>query len=392
MAQRPEATLSHGLVRRAIDLRRCPWVRPIVADYADRFATLSSLFAGNPADTDAWRATIARVQAAPRDRALVAAAAWGVAEALNELLGTHDIQGLGVNVRIGDGPVFPVVNVAIITALAFGLSPYLVRPLRRIFALVILLVCAAAMYLGAGFPADVLGGIFVGFAVAALQFRNDAGLTPASTQLSFVRDYAAVGLGTIGFVIFAYVIITATSNAVNLTDGLDGLAAGSSIMVFASYVVIGFWQFRNSCVLQPELAQCYTARDPLDIALVAAAAMGACFGFLWWNASPAKIFMGDTGSLALGGALAGLAVLTRTELLVVILGGLFVTITLSVIIQVASFKTTGKRVFRMAPLQPHFGLRGWQEVTIVIRFWIIAGLFVALGLGLFYAEWVVGAG
>lgn len=118
---------------------------------------------------------------------------------------------------------------------------------------------------------------------------------------------------------------------------------------------------------------------------------GACFGFLWWNASPAKIFMGDTGSLALGGALAGLAITTRTELLIVILGGLFVMITLSVIIQVASFKTTGKRVFRMAPLQHHFELLGWAEVTIVIRFWIIAGLFVAFGLGLFYAEWVVGA-
>jgi phospho-N-acetylmuramoyl-pentapeptide-transferase len=119
--------------------------------------------------------------------------------------------------------------------------------------------------------------------------------------------------------------------------------------------------------------------------------MGACFGFLWWNASPAKIFMGDTGSLSLGGALAGLAITTRTELLLVILGGLFIIITLSVIIQVASFKATGKRVFRMAPLQHHFELVGWAEVTIVIRFWIIAGLFAALGLGIFYAEWVVGS-
>ena len=132
-------------------------------------------------------------------------------------------------------------------------------------------------------------------------------------------------------------------------------------------------------------------RDAHDLAVVAASVMGACFGFLWWNAAPAKIFMGDTGSLALGGAMAGLAITTRTEFLIVILGGLFVTITLSVIIQVASFKTTGKRVFRMAPLQHHFELLGWQEVTIVIRFWIIAGLFVALGLGVFYAEWVVGA-
>jgi phospho-N-acetylmuramoyl-pentapeptide-transferase len=119
--------------------------------------------------------------------------------------------------------------------------------------------------------------------------------------------------------------------------------------------------------------------------------MGACIGFLWWNAAPAKIFMGDTGSLALGGALAGLAITSRTEMLLLVVGGLFVLITLSVIIQVGSFKLTGKRVFRMAPLQHHFELLGWQEVTIVIRFWIIAGLFVALALGIFYAEWVVGS-
>ena len=228
----------------------------------------------------------------------------------------------------------------------------------------------------------------LGFAVAALQFRNDAGLTPASMKLSFVRDYAAIGLGTIGFVIFAYLIITATSNAVNLTDGLDGLAAGSSIMVFAAYVVIGFWQFRNSCVLQPELAQCYTARDPLDIALVAASAMGACFGFLWWNASPAKIFMGDTGSLAIGGAFAGIAIVTQTELLLIVLGGLFVLETMSVIIQVGYFKLTRKRVFNMAPIHHHFELAGWRETTVIVRFWVIAGLAVAFGLGLFYAEYL----
>jgi phospho-N-acetylmuramoyl-pentapeptide-transferase len=244
--------------------------------------------------------------------------------------------------------------------------------------------------LGLNAAAKFVGQFVVGvsFAILALQFRNDEGLTPASMNLSFIRDYETIALGTVGFVVFAYLIITATSNAVNLTDGLDGLAAGASIMVFASYVVIGFWQFRNSCVLQPELAQCYEARDPLDIALVAAAAMGACFGFLWWNASPAKIFMGDTGSLAIGGAFAGIAIVTRTELLLVILGGLFVVETLSVILQVGVFKLTRKRVFNMAPIHHHFELAGWVENTVIVRFWIIAGLAVAFGLGVFYAEYL----
>jgi phospho-N-acetylmuramoyl-pentapeptide-transferase len=228
----------------------------------------------------------------------------------------------------------------------------------------------------------------VGFGVLALQFRNHTtGLTPASTHLSFVRDYKVIGLGTVGFVILAYLVITATSNAVNLTDGLDGLASGSSVMVLAAYVIIAFWQFGNACV-RDVTPSCYEARDPLDVALVAAAAMGACFGFLWWNASPAKIFMGDTGSLSLGGLLAGIAIVTRTELLLVVLGGLFVIETLSVIVQVGLFKLTGRRLFRMAPFHHHFELGGWDENTVIVRFWILAGLAVAFGLGLFYAEFL----
>jgi len=241
---------------------------------------------------------------------------------------------------------------------------------------------AAAKFLG-----QLVAG--VGFAVLALQFRNDEGLRPASTHVSFVRDYAAIGLGSVGFVVFAYLVITATSNAVNLTDGLDGLASGSAVMVFASYVVIAFWQFGNACSRDGSAAaSCYLARDPLDVALVAAAVMGACFGFLWWNASPAKIFMGDTGSLALGGALAGIAIVTRTELLLVVLGGLFVIETLSVIIQIGVFKLTRRRVFNMAPIHHHFELAGWVENTVIVRFWIIAGLAVAFGLGVFYAEYL----
>jgi phospho-N-acetylmuramoyl-pentapeptide-transferase len=226
------------------------------------------------------------------------------------------------------------------------------------------------------------------FGVLAIRFHNAGGDTPASTHLSFVRDLG-IGVGVIGFPILAYLIISATSNAVNLTDGLDGLAAGSSAMVFGAYVIISFWQFGNICGTRGVgTGACYVTRDPLDVALVAAAAMGACFGFLWWNASPAKIFMGDTGSLAIGGAFAALAITTRTELLLVVLGGLFVVETLSVILQVAGFKMTRKRMFNMAPIHHHFELSGWPETTVIIRFWIIAGLAVAFGLGLFYAEFL----
>jgi phospho-N-acetylmuramoyl-pentapeptide-transferase len=232
--------------------------------------------------------------------------------------------------------------------------------------------------------------VAVSFAVLAMKFPDTRGHTPASTDISFIRD-TGFTLGAVLFVVWAYVMIAGTSNGVNLTDGLDGLATGTSVMVFASYVLIGIWQFGNNCDLAGATNKCYEVRDPLDLAVVAAAVMGACFGFLWWNASPAKIIMGDTGSLALGGALAGVAILSRTELLLVLVGGLFVLIALSVIVQVGFFKLTGRRVFRMAPLQHHFELVGWGEVTIVIRFWIIAGLLVALGLGVFYAEWVAGA-
>lgn len=235
------------------------------------------------------------------------------------------------------------------------------------------------------------------FALLALQFPNERFRTPASTYISAIRDtdlnlaFAGPVVGAILFVIWAQLMIAATSNGVNLTDGLDGLATGATMMVAGAYVLIATWQSNQSCQIIAQAGpRCYEVRDPRDLAVFAAALTGACFGFLWWNAAPAKIFMGDTGSLALGGALAGLAITSHTELLLPVLGGLFVIITLSVIIQVAGFKMTRKRVFRMAPLQHHFELAGWAEVTIVIRFWIIAGLFAAVGVGFFYAEWMVG--
>jgi phospho-N-acetylmuramoyl-pentapeptide-transferase len=243
--------------------------------------------------------------------------------------------------------------------------------------------------LGLNKTAKLVGQLVIGvtFAVLALNFENSEGLAPASTTISYVRDIAQLSVGPIAFVILAYLFIAGFSNAVNLTDGLDGLAAGASAMVFASYVIISFWQFTHDCATQ-FIDGCYTVRDPLDVTLVAAAAMGACLGFLWWNTSPARIFMGDTGSLALGGLLSGLAIVTRTELLLVVLGGLFVAITLSVAIQIAFFRATRRRVFRMAPLHHHFELAGWTENTVIVRFWLVTGMAVAFGLGLFYADWL----
>ncbi|MEN9324935.1 MAG: hypothetical protein RL414_689 [Actinomycetota bacterium] len=230
--------------------------------------------------------------------------------------------------------------------------------------------------------------VAAGFAFAGIHFVDSSGLSPISKNLSTVRD-TSIALGTVLVIIWVVFLILGTSNAVNLTDGLDGLASGTSIMTFLAFVMIGVWEFGQSCQIA-EVGKCYQVRDPLDLAVLAASFAGACAGFLWWNTSPAKIFMGDVGSLSLGGAIAGLAITLRTELLLIALGGLFVIITASVIIQTIYFKISGgKRVFRMAPLHHHFELLGWAEVTIVIRFWIIAGLSVAAGLGLFYAQWVV---
>lgn len=253
------------------------------------------------------------------------------------------------------------------------------------------------------------------FGILSLMLPDDQGRTPGSSAVSVTRDTGLdLGLGQLGgglveaftserslilvllglilYLVWINLIATATTNAVNLTDGLDGLATGAAILVFSGYLLITLWQSEHLCGEEgPGL--CYTVRDPSDLTVLAAALVGSLIGFLWWNTAPAKIFMGDTGSLGLGGALAAFAVLSRTEVLLVLIAGLFVLITVSVILQVGWFKISGgKRIFKMAPLQHHFELKGWQEVTIVVRFWIIAGLFTAVALAVFYGEWLISNG
>ncbi|APT92227.1 phospho-N-acetylmuramoyl-pentapeptide-transferase [Corynebacterium phocae] len=236
------------------------------------------------------------------------------------------------------------------------------------------------------------------FGLAILAFPNEHGVTPGSTHLSFIRDFdffdIAYGPAFIGipvFLLFMYILIAAWSNAVNLTDGLDGLAAGSTAFVMGAYALITFWQFRYSCA-EGFTAGCYEVRDPLDLAILASAGLGGCLGFLWWNAAPAKIFMGDTGSLALGGLVAGLSVASRTELLMIVIGALFVVEAASVVIQVVVFRSTGKRFFRMAPIHHHFENGGWPETSVVIRFWLLAGMATMMGTAAFYGDWLVNAG
>ena len=259
--------------------------------------------------------------------------------------------------------------------------------------------------LGLGGWAKIIGQgmVAIVFAFLALQFPDENGFTPASTSISLFRDLpidlflwgSVIGGGL--FVLWVYLLVASASNGVNIADGLDGLASGSAIFATLAYVIIGFWQFNQSCQTVVEnVASCYSVRDPLDLAVIAAAIVGACIGFLWWNTSPAQIFMGDTGSLGLGGGLAALAIVSRTELLLVLIGGIFVIVTGSVVIQRVVFKITkrrtgvGRRVFLMSPLHHHFELKGWAEITIVVRFWIIAALCVVAGVGLFYVEWSYG--
>ncbi|MGH8980974.1 MAG: phospho-N-acetylmuramoyl-pentapeptide-transferase [Acidimicrobiales bacterium] len=206
------------------------------------------------------------------------------------------------------------------------------------------------------------------------------------TSLSFTRMTSpGIHLGEAGWVVFAAFVLVATSNAVNLTDGLDGLSAGSSTFCFSVLAILGYWIFRH-----PQIFHMFNPY-PIDLALTAVALAGACLGFLWWNAAPARIIMGDTGSLALGAGLGALCLLLNLDLLLPILGGLFVLETLSVISQVVSFRVFHKRILRMAPIHHHFELGGWPETTVIVRLWICAGLFAALALGIFYGVYLTAA-
>ena len=253
--------------------------------------------------------------------------------------------------------------------------------------------------------------VAVAFALAAINNPDSTGLTPASTEVSIFRDTGFdltkivpenwgqigiwIGIGV--FLLWIFLLVTSASNGVNLTDGLDGLATGALIMSFGAFAVIGFWKFNQACDLTNVAANCYVTKDPLDLAVVAASVVGALIGFLWFNTNPAQIFMGDSGSLGLGGALAALAILSRTEILLLLVGGLYAIEAGSVILQRGVYKitkwTTGRprRIIRMSPLHHHFEEKGWNEVTVVVRFWIICGLLVLAGIGLFYVEWIYGS-
>lgn len=225
--------------------------------------------------------------------------------------------------------------------------------------------------------AKTVGLLFVAatFAVATVLW------TDVETTLSFTRwNQPGFELGQAGWCIWAVLLIYATANGVNFTDGLDGLAAGSSIFVFSCLTVIGFWAFRHM--------DFYQINHALDLAVVAAAMLGGCLGFLWWNAAPARIIMGDTGALGIGAGVAALALTLNVQLLLPIVGALYVAQVLSVVLQIGSFRLFKRRIFRMAPIHHHFELGGWPETTVIIRFWILAGMCTALALGIFYADWI----
>jgi len=311
---------------------------------------------------------------------------------------------LGQHIR-EDGPPTHAVKagtptmggLALVGAVIFGYVMGHVGPSVKFARTGELVIIAVVLFAVVGFVDDWLGvrhrrslglgkrGKLAGQVVAGVIFSELAvHWAHTSTALSFTRA-ADPGwhLGEVGWVIFATFVLVATSNGVNLSDGLDGLAAGSSTFCFFVLAIMGYWIFRHVAIygILPAAA--------LDLAICSVALAGGCLGFLWWNAAPAKIIMGDTGALAIGSGLAAVCLLLNLDLLLPILGGLFVIEILSVVAQVVSFRVFGRRILRMAPIHHHCELLGWPETTVTVRFWMLGGLFAALGLGIFYGEFLV---
>ena len=215
-------------------------------------------------------------------------------------------------------------------------------------------------------------------AIFTIFFLTSPRLAEIAKQLyiPFLKEPLIVSLGWLTFVFYLLVIV-GTSNAVNLTDGLDGLATGCTATVAATYAGLAYLAGN---VRAAEYLQIPYVPFSGELAVVCSALLGACLGFLWWNAFPARVFMGDTGSMAIGGMLGAVAICCKQEILLVIVGGVFVIEALSVILQVLSFKMTGRRIIKMSPIHHHFELSGWKENTVIVRFWIVSILFALLGL------------
>ena len=317
--------------------------------------------------------------------------------------GTPTLGGVVINLAIVCGWLASAIYRHIVSGEAFSLSAMLV-----LFAMLSMGVL--------GFIDDFakvrkkqneglsVAGKFIGqfifatlYAVLALIIPTRSGFPSAQAGMSFIEEpffsfeFAGRIVATVLFVIWVNFLMTAWTNAVNLTDGLHGLATGSSMIAFAGYGVIAFWESYHLKGAGHE-GFAYAVSDPLDLTIIALCAAVACFGFLWYNSNPATIFMGDTGSLALGGLFAAMSIATHTEFLAIIVGGLYVIEALSDVIQVGYFKLTHKRVFKMAPIHHHFELLGWTEGKVVVRFWMVELIFVLVGLVVFYGDWVARSG
>ena len=317
--------------------------------------------------------------------------------------GTPTLGGVVINLAIVCGWLASAIYRHIVSGEAFSLSAMLV-----LFAMLSMGVL--------GFIDDFakvrkkqneglsVAGKFIGqfifatlYAVLALIIPTRSGFPSAQAGMSFIEEpffsfeFAGKIVATILFVVWVNFLMTAWTNAVNLTDGLDGLATGSSMIAFAGYGVIAFWESYHLKGTGHE-GFAYAVSDPLDLTIIALCAAVACFGFLWYNSNPATIFMGDTGSLALGGLFAAMSIATHTEFLAIIVGGLYVIEAMSDVIQVGYFKLTHKRVFKMAPIHHHFELLGWTEGKVVVRFWMVELIFVLVGLVVFYGDWVARSG